>query len=104
VTVVTTDGVDLVDQPSRAVAAARFFVGDDVHQRPLRLADGPSGTSRRPLMSEVEHAVRAAPHLPIDQFAAERVRDNPTDGHDVGVAHQAKCGSVRIGAFDTGDH
>ena len=56
---------------------------------------------------EVEHVDRAAaPHLAVDQLAAERVVAPAVraDGHDVGVAHQAQRRRRRVGALDPRHH
>ena len=98
----------VVDHPLCAVLAARFLVGDgEVHERPARLPPAPGqvpeGDGHR--RGDVEHVDRAAaPHLAVDQLAAERVAGPPVGigGDDVRVAHQAERRGRGIAALDAG--
>ena len=105
--VLRADGVPVVvDHVLGAPVPAGLLVGDaEVDQRALRpealvgeLAEG-DGHRRR----DAEHVDgAAAPHLAVDQLAAERVA-GPAVGvhrHDVGVAHQAQRRGVGIAALD----
>jgi hypothetical protein len=99
----------VVGHPLHPVGATGFLVGDgEVDQialgaepRAYEVAEG-DGHRRR----EVEHVDRAtAPHLAVDQLAAERVAAPAglVDRHHVGVAHQAEARRVGVGALDPGD-
>ena len=108
--VVAADRVGvLVGDPARAVGAARLLVGDrEVEQVALGPEAAPHERAEddRHRRREVEHVDRAAaPHLAVDQLAAERVVPpaGGVDGHDVGVAHQAQRRRIGIGAGNAGD-
>ena len=98
----------VVGHPAHAVRAAALLVGHgEVDQVALGAEAGGGQVLERDghRGGEVQHVHRAAaPHLAVDQFAAERVAAPAgfVDGHDVGVAHQAQGRSVRIGALDAG--
>ena len=108
--VLRADGVPVVvDHVLGAPVPAGLLVGDaEVDQRALRpealvgqLAER-DGHRRR----DAQHVDgAAAPHLAVDQLAAERVA-GPAVGvhrHDVGVAHQAQRRGVGIAALDARD-
>ena len=108
--VVAADRVGvLVGDPARAVGAAGLLVGDgEVEQVALGPEAAPHERAEhdRHRRREVEHVDRAAaPHLAVDQLAAERVVPpaGGVDRHDVGVTHQAQRGRRRIGTRDAGD-
>ena len=106
---VRRDGVAVVvGHPPHPVRTAALLVGHgEVDQVALRAEAGGGEVLERDghRGGEVQHVHRAAaPHLAVDQFAAERVAAPAgfVDGHDVGVAHQAQGGRVGVGALDAG--
>ena len=71
--------------------------------KPERASDAERDGHRR---GEVEHVDRAAaPHLAVDELAAERIAPPAVGvrGHDVGVAHQQQRRRGRIAALDARD-
>jgi hypothetical protein len=107
--VVGAHGVDLVRrQVVGTVRAERLLVGDgQVDQRavgPEALVGQPAGGHRH-RGGQVEHVDgAAAPHLAVDQLAAERVAPPTvrTGRHHVGVAHEQQARRVGSPPLDAG--
>ena len=99
----------VVGDPARAVRAAGLLVGDgEVDEVAARaetaLGKGAEHDGHR--RREVQHVDRAAaPHLAVDQLAAERVVPPSVnrDGDDVGVTHQTQRRGGRVRSRDPRD-
>ena len=98
----------VLGQPLRPVGTQRLLVGHpQVDERALgpepligQLAGG-----HRHGGGQVEHVDRApAPHLPVDELAAEGVVTPPVgaDGYDIGVAHEQQGRRRRVRPLDPG--
>ena len=96
----------VLDEMTGAVGAQGLLVGDgQVHQVAGRAEAGRRQVleRHRHRRGEVQHVDRAAaPHLAVDELAAERVAPPAVgvDRHDVGVTHEHQRGRGGIGALD----
>jgi hypothetical protein len=108
--VVALDGVGLVlGEPAGAVGAEGLLVGDSgKDERSFRpeAAAGEAVEGHRHRRRDVEHVDgTAAPHLALDELAAEGVA-RPRVGirrHDIGVTEPAERRRRRVGALDAAD-
>ena len=109
--VIAADGIPvLLAHPLGAPVAAGLLVGDaEVDEGALRLPTAarqlPKGHCHR--RGDVQHVDGAtAPHLAVDQLAAERVATpaGRVHRHHVGVPHQAQRGCRGVAALDARHH